>query len=215
MGELSEVPVGVLISGSGTNLQALLDACAEPDSPAKIAVVISNRPGVYGLERAREAGVPTVVAPHRDHPDRRTYDAHLVSTLRAHHVQWVALAGFMRLVTSTLLDAFPQRVLNIHPSLLPAFPGLDAQGQANAYGTTVAGATVHLVDEGMDHGPILAQGVVPAEPGEPVETLKQRILQMEHRLFPMVLRWAVEGRIQTEGRLARIDLPPGQRRWLI
>lgn len=215
MGTLDRTRVGVLISGSGTNLQALIDACALPSYPASIQVVISNRPKALGLERARTAGIPTVVAPHRAFPDRPTYDAHLVAVLQEHQVEWVVMAGFMRIVTRTLLDAFPSRVINIHPSLLPAFPGVDAQGQANAYGTTIAGATVHLVDEGVDHGPILAQGVVPAYPGEPPEDLKARILAMEHRLLPRVLRWAAEGRISVEGRFAHIDLPSGESRQLL
>lgn len=214
MGSVSRVPVGVLISGSGTNLQALIDACAQPDHPARIAVVISNRPGVAGLERAERAGIPTLVAPHRRFSTRSDYDAHLVQLLTDHRVRWVAMAGFMRVVTPVLLQAFPQRVLNIHPSLLPAFPGLRAQGQASEYGVTVAGATVHLVDEGVDHGPILAQGVVPAFPGEPAEALQARILRMEHRLYPMALRWAVEGRVTVNGRSAEVDLPPGEHRAL-
>ena len=142
---MPRVPFGVLLSGSGTNLQALLDAAAQPDFPGRPAVVISNRRDAYGLERARQAGVPAVWIPHRG-KDREEFDAELVATLRAHAVEWVALAGFMRLVTPTFLDAFPQRVINIHPALLPAFPGVDGQGQAHAYGVRIAGATVHFVD---------------------------------------------------------------------
>jgi phosphoribosylglycinamide formyltransferase-1 len=207
-----KVPVGVLISGSGTNLQALLDACADPAFPARIAVVISNRRGAYGLERARLAGVPAVWESHRAHADRAAYDAALVAHLRAHGVEWLAMAGFMRIVTPTLLDAFPGRVLNIHPALLPAFPGVDGQGQAFEHGTTVAGATVHLVTEGVDAGPILVQAAVPVHQDEPVDALKARILTQEHRIFPMALRWAVEGRISVEGRRARVDLRPGEAR---
>lgn len=209
-----KVPVGVLISGSGTNLQALLDACAAPSFPARIAVVISNRPGVRGLERAERAGVPAIVAPHREHPDRQSYDRHLVELLLAHGATWVLMAGFMRIVTPVLLEAFPARVLNIHPSLLPAFPGIDAQRQAFDYGVVAAGATVHLVDEGVDHGPILAQGVVAVAQDESPDSLRERILRVEHRLFPMALRWAVEGRIRVEGRRAHVDLRAGERRLL-
>ena len=139
---MSRVPVGVLISGRGSNLQALLDASADPDFPAQVVVVVSNRRGVAGLDRARAAGVPTVVVPSRKRV-REEFDADLVGVLQEHGVEWVALAGFMRLLTATFLDAFPGRVLNIHPSLLPAFPGLHAQAQALAAGVRIAGATVH------------------------------------------------------------------------
>jgi len=210
-----KVPVGVLISGSGTNLQALLDACAAPSFPARIACVISNRASAHGLERARRAGVPAVVAPHRAHADRESYDRHLVGLLLDHGVAWVAMAGFMRIVTRVLLDAFPSRVLNIHPSLLPAFPGIDAQQQAFDYGVVAAGATVHLVDSGVDDGPILAQGVVPVAHDDTPDALRERILRVEHRLYPMALRWAVEGRIRIDGRRAHVDLVAGERRLLV
>lgn len=209
---MSKVPVGVLISGSGTNLQALLDACAEPDFPARIAVVISNRKNAYGLERARLAGVPAIWESHRAHPDRPSYDAALVAHLREHGVDWVAMAGFMRIVTPTLIDAFPDRILNIHPALLPAFPGIDGQTQAFEYGTTIAGATVHLVTVGVDSGPVLAQAAVPVHQDDDRDALQQRILAQEHVIFPMALRWAVEGRITVEGRKALVDLRPGEAR---
>jgi phosphoribosylglycinamide formyltransferase 1 len=211
---VNRVPVGVLISGSGTNLQALLDACALPDHPARVAVVISNRADAGGLGRAERAGVPTAVVGHRDFADRPSFDARVVEILLEHGAQWVAMAGFMRIVTPTLLDAFPSRVLNVHPSLLPAFPGVDAQRQAFEHGVAVAGATVHLVDGGVDTGPILAQGIVPVHPHDTVDTLRARILEIEHRLYPMVLRWAVEGRIRVDGRKAQVDLPVAGRRVL-
>lgn len=205
----TKVPVGVLVSGSGTNLQALLDACADPDFPARVAVVLSNRPGALALERARAAGVPTEVHLQREHPDRATYDRALVASLEAHGVEWVCLAGYMRLVTPAFLRAFPNRVLNIHPALLPAFPGLHAQEQAHAHGVRIAGATVHLVDEGTDTGPIVVQGAVPVLPDDTLPDLTARILRMEHRLYPLALRWAAEGRVRVEGRHVRLDLPPG------
>lgn len=211
---MSRVPVGVLVSGSGTNLQALLDAAAEPDFPAQIAVVVSNRRDAFALERARRAEVPAVWLPHREYARREDYDAALVETLRAHGVEWVALAGFMRLVTPVFLDAFPHRVLNVHPSLLPAFPGLDAQQQAFDHGVRITGATVHLVELGMDAGPIVAQGAVPVRPDDTARTLQQRILAVEHRIYPMALRWAVEGRLTVEGRQVRVELPEGERAWV-
>jgi phosphoribosylglycinamide formyltransferase-1 len=197
----------VLISGSGTNLQALLDACAAPDFPARVAVVISNRRDAYGLERARAAGVPAVWVPHRGKA-RADFDAELVAALREHGAQWVCLAGFMRIVTPVFLDAFPQRVLNIHPALLPAFPGVHAQAQALAAGVKVAGATVHFVDAGTDTGPIIAQGAVPVLDDDDEDALKARILAVEHELYPRALRQAVEGRLRVEGRRV-VVLPTG------
>lgn len=206
--------VGVLISGSGTNLQALLDACREPGFPAEIAVVASNRPKAFGLERARAAGVPAEFLGSRRYDSREAYDAALVQVLQEHGVQWVCLAGFMRLVTPGFLVAFPWRVLNIHPALLPAFPGLHAQEQAIESGVCIAGCTVHLVDAGTDTGPIVAQAAVPVRPEDDVEALRARILAQEHRLYPRVLRWAAEGRIHVEEGRARVDLPDGEARWL-
>ena len=203
------VPVGVLLSGSGTNLQALIDACAAPGGPAHIALVISNRADAYGLERAQQAGIPTLCVPHRGR-SRADFEAELVAAFTQAGVQWVCCAGFMRVLTPAFLDAFPNRVLNIHPALLPAFPGLDGQWQAHAAGVRIAGATVHLVDAGTDTWPILCQGAVPALPTDDRNALQQRILAMEHRRYPMALRWAVEGRIQLTGRQVHIDLRPGE-----
>jgi len=202
--------LGVLISGGGTNLQAILDATADPAYPAEVAVVFSNRDDAGGLERARRAGVPTAVLSHRGWQDRAAFDRAVVDVLRQHGVGWVCLAGYMRVVTRAMLDAFPGRVLNIHPALLPAFPGLHAQKQALEAGVRVAGATVHLVDEGTDTGPILAQGAVGVRPDDDEASLSARILTVEHRLYPMVIRWAAEGRIRLEGRRALVDLPEGQ-----
>lgn len=207
-----KVPVGVLISGSGTNLQALIDACAEPDFPARIAVVISNRRHAYGLERARAAGIPAVWRWHRKHPTREAYDQVLVDTLHEYGVEWVCMAGFMRVVTPVLIEAFADRMLNIHPAILPAFPGVDGQSQAFDHGVCIAGATVHLVTEGVDAGPIVGQAAVPVLPGDDRDTLAARILSMEHRLFPQALRQAAEGRIRVEGHKAVVDLRPGEQR---
>ncbi len=205
----ARVAVGVLISGSGTNLQALIDACAAPDFPARIAVVVSNRRYARGLERARAAGIPAVWVPHRGKA-RADFDGELVATLRAHGVAWVCLAGFMRIVTPVFLDAFPQRVLNIHPALLPAFPGTHGQAQALAYGAKVAGATVHIVDAGTDTGPVIAQGVVPVREEDDEDALKARILAVEHQLYVLALRQAVEGRLHVEGRRVRVEARPGE-----
>ncbi len=206
-----KVPVGVLVSGRGSNLQALLDAAADPAYPAAISVVISNVPDAYALERAAAAGVATAVVPSKGRP-REEFEQALLEALGP--VEWVCLAGFMRVLTPTFLGAFPGRVLNVHPALLPAFPGTHGARQALAYGAVQAGATVHLVDAGVDTGPILAQGSVAVREDDTEDTLASRILALEHRLYPMVLRWAAEGRISLDGRRARIALPPGESRWI-
>jgi len=205
------ITLGVLVSGGGTNLQAILDAIREKRLEARVAVVVSNKAGAGGLERARSAGVPTVVLDHKAYPDRQAFDAAVVEALRAHDVEWVVLAGFMRIVTYVLLDAFKLRVLNIHPALLPSFPGVDAQKQALDYGVRVTGCTVHLVDTGTDTGPIIAQCAVPVLPGDDVEALKARLLVEEHRLLPEVLQWIAEGRVIVEesgGRAKVLVSPP-------
>jgi phosphoribosylglycinamide formyltransferase-1 len=188
--------LGVLVSGSGSNLQAILDAVAAGTLHATVGVVISNLASAGGLERARKAGVPAVVVDHKAYASRELFDAAVVEVLRAHGASCVVLAGFMRLVTPVLLDAFPARVVNIHPALLPAFPGTHAQAQALAYGVRVSGCTVHLVDAGMDTGPILAQATVPVLDGDDEAALRDRILVEEHRLLPEVLSWISEGRVE-------------------
>ncbi|MGZ3425983.1 MAG: phosphoribosylglycinamide formyltransferase, partial [Polyangia bacterium] len=198
--------VGVLVSGSGTNLQALIDADqAGALGGAHIVVVVSNVAGVRALDRAAQAGVPTEVLPHKQYPSRQAFDETLVATLRRHGVELVALAGFMRLVTPTFLQAFPQRVVNIHPALLPAFPGVHAQKQALDYGARITGCTVHFVDEGCDSGPIIAQAAVPVLDGDTAGSLRDRILAMEHRLLPAALQWLAEGRVHLDGSHVRVD----------
>jgi phosphoribosylglycinamide formyltransferase 1 len=192
--------LGVLISGSGTNLQAVLDAVRAGTLGAKIGVVLSNVATAKGLDRAREAGVPTAVVDHKAFADRATFDAEIVRVLRAHGVDVVVLAGFMRIVTGTLLDAFPMRVVNVHPALLPAFPGTHAQAQALAYGVKVTGCTVHFVDAGTDTGPVIAQSAVPVLDGDDEEALRVRILAEEHALLPKVLQLICEGRVHVETR---------------
>ena len=190
--------LGVLISGRGSNLEAILDAVAKGALDARVRVVISNKASAGGLEIARAAGVPTVVIPHGEHPDRASFDAAIVAALREAGVACVVLAGFMRLVTPVLLSAFPYRVVNIHPSLLPAFPGVDAQAQALAYGARITGCTVHLVDAGTDTGPILAQAAVPVLDGDDRDTLAARILVREHELLVRALGWLSQGLVEIE-----------------
>lgn len=193
---MTPLDLGVLISGRGTNLQAILDAIAEGSLAARVRVVISNRPDAQGLERAAKAGVPTRVIPHRAFPDRPSYDAALVDALNEAGARAVVLAGFMRILSPVLLDAFPHRVINIHPSLLPAFPGVDAQAQALAYGVKVTGCTVHLVDAGTDTGPIIAQATVPVLDGDTRDTLAERILVEEHKTLLYALRAIAAGRLE-------------------
>jgi phosphoribosylglycinamide formyltransferase 1 len=200
--------LGVLVSGSGSNLQALLDACAAPDYPAQVAVVLSNVSTAFALERARKAGVATEVLAHKAFADRESFDAALVENLQAHGVEIVCLAGFMRLLGARFLEAFPGRVLNIHPALLPAFPGLHGVRQALRYGVKIAGCTVHFVDTGLDSGPIIVQAAVPVLPDDDEQKLAQRILSEEHRVYPLAVRWLCEGRISVHERTVRIDAEP-------
>jgi phosphoribosylglycinamide formyltransferase 1 len=192
--------LGVLISGRGTNLQAIVDAIRENRLRAEIALVISNRADAAGLKRAAAAGVQALVVSHRGHASREEYDQLLAQTLIEARVDLVCLAGFMRLLTPTFLDAFPNRVLNIHPSLLPAFPGVDAQRQAFEHGVKVTGVTVHLVNADLDAGPIVMQRAIPVLDADTVETLSARILEEEHRLYPEAIQrvldagWRIEGR---------------------
>jgi phosphoribosylglycinamide formyltransferase-1 len=197
--------VGVLASGRGSNLQALLDACATPGYPARIAVVISDREHAQALERARAAGVEAVWVNPKDFADREGFDLALVRELEARKVGLVCNAGFMRILTPAWVRAFAGRALNIHPSLLPAFPGLHAQRQALDHGVKVAGVTVHFVDDTLDGGPIVLQAAVPVEPGDTEATLSARILAEEHRLYPEAVRLYAEGRLEIVGRRVRLE----------
>jgi len=190
--------LGVLISGRGSNLQAILDAVSSGKLDARVRLVISNRPGVQGLARAEAAGVPTCVVNHKDFGSRQDFDAAMVDALRQHGVSWVVLAGFMRIVTPVLLDAFPHRVVNIHPSLLPSFPGVNAQAAALAHGARITGCTVHLVDAGTDTGPILAQAAVPVLPDDTESSLSERILFREHELLVHVLSAIAQDKLVVE-----------------
>jgi phosphoribosylglycinamide formyltransferase-1 len=201
------ITLGVLVSGGGTNLQAILDAIAARTLDARVAVVVSNVAGVGAIARAEKAEVATIVVDHRAYADRSSFDAKVVETLKEHAVDYVVLAGFMRLVTPTLLDAFPMRVVNVHPALLPAFPGVNAQARALEYGVRVTGCTVHFVDTGTDTGPIIAQAIVPVLEGDDEHALRERILAREHELLPRVLQWCAEGRVRVEpgdGERARV-----------
>ncbi|APR99596.1 phosphoribosylglycinamide formyltransferase [Pajaroellobacter abortibovis] len=190
--------LGVLLSGRGTNLQAIVDAIEAGRLNAKICTVISNVAGVHGLERAREAGILHKVIDHRAYPDRQAFEEALLKVLRREQVEYVVLAGFMRILTPFFLEAFSMRIINIHPSLLPAFPGIDAQAAAFRYGVRISGCTVHFVDQSCDGGPIIAQVAVPVLSDDSEETLAARILAAEHQLLPQVLQWIAEGRVRIE-----------------
>jgi phosphoribosylglycinamide formyltransferase-1 len=192
--------LGVLISGRGSNLQALIDAIGDGRLDASIAVVISNREGAGGLERARAAGIETLTISHRGFADRADFDRAIARELSTRGVGLVCLAGFMRLVGQPLLDAFPNAIVNVHPSLLPSFPGIDAQGQALAHGVKVSGVTVHLVNAELDAGPIIVQRVVPVRDDDSVETLAARILEEEHRAYPEAVKLLLDGDFRIEGR---------------
>jgi len=191
---MARLRIGVLISGRGSNLQALIDA-AGPDYPAEIAVVVSNKPDAPGLAHAEAAGIATHVVDQVDFPDRAAFEAALDATLRAADVELVCLAGFMRLLGDAFVNAWHDRLINIHPSLLPAFKGLDAQAQALAAGVRLSGCTVHFVRPQMDSGPIIVQAAVPVAQDDDVDSLAARILAAEHRLYPLAVRWIAEGRV--------------------
>lgn len=199
--------VAVLISGRGSNMQALVRACAAPDYPAEIILVLSNKADAPGLDFARQAGLATAVVSHRDFPDRASFDAAMDAEVRRHGAELVCLAGFMRLLDPTFVAAWRDRMLNIHPSLLPAFPGLDTHARALAAGVKLAGCTVHLVRDDMDTGPIIAQAAVPVLPHDTADSLAARILEQEHLIYPMALRLLAEGRVRVEGERAIVDAP--------
>ncbi len=191
--------IGVLLSGRGSNFLAIHAAIERGEIPARIVLAVSNIEDAPGLEKARELGLPAVAIPHKGVP-RRTQEEKVIAALREAGAEWICLAGYMRLLSPELVAAFRQRIVNIHPSLLPAFPGLDAQAQALAHGVKVSGCTVHLVDEGLDSGPIVVQKTVPVLDGDTERTLAARILEVEHQAYPEALRrlltepWKVEGR---------------------
>jgi phosphoribosylglycinamide formyltransferase 1 len=195
--------VGVLISGGGSNLQALLDATAAPDSPASIVLVVSNVAGAFGLSRAERAGVPAHCLDHRRFLDRATFDAALDRLFRESGVDLVCLAGFMRILSADFVERWRDRLLNIHPSLLPAFPGLHTHARVLASGVRIHGCTVHLVRPALDDGPILVQGVVPVLDGDDAVALAARVLEVEHRCYPLALREFTAGRLAVEGERVR------------
>ena len=204
------LPIVVLISGHGSNLQAIMDAIAAGELPAEIRAVISNRPGAYGLERARRAGIPAEVLDHRDYPERARYDAALQACIDRYQPGLVVLAGFMRILTPGFVAHYRGRLLNIHPSLLPAFTGLDTHRRALDAGVREHGASIHFVTAELDSGPVIIQGRVPVAPDDNAETLAAKVQAVEHRLYPLVIRWFAEGRLRMAGETVMFDGQPLQ-----
>ncbi|HAM14836.1 MAG TPA: phosphoribosylglycinamide formyltransferase [Eggerthellaceae bacterium] len=189
--------VGVLVSGSGTNLQAIIDAAAE-GLPVEVAHVVSSRPDAYGIERAKAAGIPVLVLNQQIYADARAADQLIADTLQASGVEYVVMAGYMRMVTGVLLDAFPNRIVNLHPALLPSFVGAHAIQDAFDAGVKVTGVTVHFANAEYDKGPIIAQRAVPVRETDTVETLEERIHEVEHEIYPQVLGWLADGRVHVQ-----------------
>ena len=204
---MKRIRIGVLVSGRGSNLQAVIDNIGSGSLSAEIAVVISDQADAFALERARKHGIPAVHISAEGYKGRRgEYDGRLVQELRKHGVDLVILAGFMRIITKVLVNAYPHRIMNIHPALLPSFPGLHVQKAAIDHGVRFSGCTVHFVDEGMDTGPIIIQAVVPVHDDDTPETLAARVLREEHRIYPQALQYLAEGRLRLDGR--RVVLQP-------
>ncbi|MGB8181800.1 MAG: phosphoribosylglycinamide formyltransferase [Stellaceae bacterium] len=206
---MARLRTGVLISGRGSNLQALIDACAAQEFPAEIVLVISNRADAQGLERAARAKIPTRVLAHRDFANRDAFDAALDAALKEARIELVCLAGFMRILGARFIDAWHDRTVNIHPSLLPEFPGLDTHARALAAGVKRHGCTVHFVRNEVDNGPIVVQGSVPVLPGDDAGTLAARVLAIEHRAYPLALRLIAEGRVRVLHDSVEVDGRPG------
>lgn len=192
--------LGVLISGSGSNLQSIIDHIEKGSLNAVIKIVISNNPDAYGLIRAKKHGLPVLIFKHENYTTREDFDLELIQALKNSHVELVVLAGFMRILTSAFLREFPQRIINIHPALLPAFPGTHVQKQALEYGVKFSGCTVHFVDEGVDTGPIIIQSVLPVLDDDTEETLAARILKEEHLIYPQAIQFYADGKIEIDGR---------------
>lgn len=196
--------LGVLISGNGSNLQSIIDNIEKGTLRAVIKIVISNNPDAYGITRAKKHGIPVVVLKNGDFKNKEAFDSELINTLKKHDVELVTLAGFMRIISPRFLQAFPGRVMNIHPALLPSFPGLHGQKQAVDYGVKISGCTVHFVDEGVDTGPIIIQSSVPVLDGDTEDTLAVRILKEEHSIYPRAIQLFADGKLEVYGRKVRI-----------
>ena len=201
---VNRLKVAVLISGRGSNLQALLDACAEPGFPAEIVLVISNIAGAYGLERAKLAGVPSLVTDHKAYPTREAFDADMDKAIRAAGAELICLAGFMRLLSQGFSEAWNGKMINVHPALLPSFKGLHTHRKALEAGVKLHGCTVHFVTPELDDGPIIVQAAVPVLPTDDEDTLAHRVLEQEHKAYPLALKLVAEGRVTVDGRVVKV-----------
>ena len=201
---VNRLKVAVLISGRGSNLQALLDACAEPGFPAEIVLVISNIAGAYGLERAKLAGVPSLVIDHKAYPTREAFDADMDKAIRAAGAELICLAGFMRLLSQGFSEAWNGKMINVHPALLPSFKGLHTHRKALEAGVKLHGCTVHFVTPELDDGPIIVQAAVPVLSTDDEDTLAHRVLEQEHKAYPLALKLVAEGRVTVEGRVVKV-----------
>ncbi|MFA4916475.1 MAG: phosphoribosylglycinamide formyltransferase [Syntrophales bacterium] len=199
-----KLSIGILVSGSGSNLQSIIDNIEKALLDAEIKIVVSNKPDAYALERSKKHGIPNLVVSHNDFGNREDFDRKVIEVLRGHAVELVVLAGFMRVITAVFLNAFPMKIMNIHPALLPAFPGVHVQQKALEYGVKFSGCTVHFVDSGVDTGPIIIQAAVPVYDNDTEESLAARILKEEHRIYPQAIQFYAEGRIKVIGRHVRI-----------
>lgn len=197
--------LGVLVSGRGSNLQAIIDAIESGKLQDRISIVISNREKAYAIERCKKHSIPYVVIKRKDFPSREEFERAMVDILKERGVELVVLAGFMSILTKTFLSAFPMRVINIHPSLIPAFQGLNAQKQALEYGAKITGCTVHFVTEELDNGPVIVQACVPVLDTDTEESLSERILSYEHRILPQAIKWISQGRVKVEGRIVKVE----------
>lgn len=199
------INIGVLVSGSGTNLQSIIDACSKGAIDGKVAVVISDNANAFAITRAKDKSIPTRVISSKDFADRQSFDMELVKVLKDFNTDLVTLAGFMRVLTHEFLKHFPGRIMNIHPALLPSFPGLGVRQKAIDYGVKFSGCTVHFVDEGVDTGPIIIQAVVPVYPDDKEEQLQKRILRLEHKIYPKAIQLFVQGRLKIADRKVFVD----------
>lgn len=211
----TKLRIGVLVSGGGSNLQAIIDHIEDGRLNAEIRIVISNNANAYAIKRCEAAGIPVSVLKHEDFPTRDSFDLAMIDILNSHQVELVVMAGFMRLLSLLFLRTFPLRIMNIHPALLPAFPGLHVQRKAVDYGVKFSGCTVHFADEGVDTGPIIIQAVVPVLPDDTEDSLAARILTEEHKIYPQAIQWYAEERLEVKGRKvyvkgSRPSIPPMQ-----
>ncbi len=204
----NDLRIGVLVSGDGSNLQSIIDHCEAGDIEGEVAVVVSDKEEAYGLARAEKHGIPARFVDPRTYESRESFDEELARILTSHGVELVCLAGYLRILSPGFVDSFPDRIMNIHPALLPAFPGLRAQQQALEHGVKVTGCTVHFVDDRVDHGPIIIQQAVAVREDDDLESLRERILEEEHRIYPQAIRLFAAGRLSMDGRRVRVASAP-------